>query len=156
HEGVVGAKYMDRQRDSYRGGGGRAPVSSMPRSEQMPPSDEYPIDGAEPMRRPPLSGRIQPSRQPAGPSQPLLQAIQHKLGADEERESQRRKLVNILIIAQLLLTLAVALGYIVPTVQITLLPLLLVALVIYAGAFLMNRLLHNGTLATYILVFGGG
>jgi hypothetical protein len=103
-----------------------------------------------------MPGHLAPSRQHAGPSRPLLQAIQHKLGADEERESQRRKLVSILIIAQLLLTLAVALGYVVPQVQITLLPLLVIALAIYAIAFLMNRLLHNGTLATYILVFGGG
>ena len=121
----------------------------------MPPSDEFPIDDAIPPRRPPLSGQLPPSRQAAGPSRPLLQAIQHKLGADEERESQRRKLVSILIIAQLLLTLAVALGYVVPVVRLTLLPLLVVALVIYAAAFLMNRLLNNGTLATYILVFGG-
>src|SRR5262249_45126192 len=146
---------MSRQRDSYRGDGGRAPVNSMPRSEQMPPSDDYSIDGAEPVRRPPLSGQLPPSRQAAGPSRPLLQAIQHKLGADEERESQRRKLVSILIIAQLLLTLAVALGYVVPEVRLTLLPLLIAALVIYGIAFLMNRLLNNGTLATYILVFGG-
>ncbi len=121
----------------------------------MSSSDDFSIDDVDPPRRPSLSGGLPLSRQAAGPSQPLLQAIQHKLGADEERESQRRKLVTILIIAQLLLTLAVALGYVVPEVQLTLLPLLIVALVIYAFAFLMNRLLNNGTLATYILVFGG-
>jgi hypothetical protein len=118
--------------------------------------DDFPMDGAERVRRPPRAGKLPPSRLGSGPSRPLVQAIQHKLGADEERERQRRKLVNILIIAQLLLTLAVALGYVVPQVQITLLPLLVLALGIYAAAFLTNLLLHNGTLATYILVFGGG
>src|SRR5581483_4381207 len=90
---------MSRQRDSYREGSGRAAVNSMPRSEHMSSSDDFSIDDVDPPRRPSLSGGLPLSRQAAGPSQPLLQAIQHKLGADEERESQRRKLVTILIIA---------------------------------------------------------
>ncbi len=81
--------------------------------------------------------------------------IRQTLRTVATREEERRRLVNILVLAQLLLTLIIAPGYVVPTLQIPMLAALVLGLLVYAAAFVVNTAAHNTTWATYVLVFGG-
>jgi len=81
--------------------------------------------------------------------------IRQTLRTVATRAEERTRLVNVLVLAQLLLTLIIAPGYIVPTLQIPMLAALVVGLLVYAAAFVVNTAAHNTTWATYLLVFGG-
>jgi len=81
--------------------------------------------------------------------------IRQTLRTVATREEERRRLVNVLVLAQLLLTLIIAPGYIVPTLQIPMLAALVVGLLVYLAAFVVNTAGHNTAWATYVLVFGG-
>ncbi len=84
---------------------------------------------------------------------PLIRAA---LDSAAERRRQRRRLVSTLILAQLLLTLAVSIGYFGSHAPLPVLIALVAALVIYLSAVIVNSLFHHATMATYILIVGGG
>jgi hypothetical protein len=86
----------------------------------------------------------------------LAPLIRSALDSAAERRQQRRRLVSTLILAQLLLTLAVSVGYLGSRAPLPVLLALTAALSIYLLAFIVNHLLHHATVATYILVVGGG
>ncbi|HLY32262.1 MAG TPA: hypothetical protein VKQ36_14630, partial [Ktedonobacterales bacterium] len=81
--------------------------------------------------------------------------IRQTLQSVATRTEERRRLVNILVLAQVVLTVIIAPGYIVPTVQIPMLATLAFALVIYGVAFVLNRRANNTARAIAVLVIGG-
>ncbi len=92
----------------------------------------------------------------SGQRLPLSGMIRNTLAMVAEREQQRRRLINILVLAQGLLTLAIAVGYVGAGANVPVLAIYGVALVIYMAAFITSRTLRNTSLASYLLVFGGG
>lgn len=103
--------------------------------------------------------------QPATISQPvggavgrrltLSPLIRSTLDAAADRRKQRRRLVSTLILAQLLIALAVSIGYVGSRASLPTLVALVAAVIIYLAAFIVNSVLHHPTTATYILVIGG-
>jgi len=77
--------------------------------------------------------------------------IRQTLTSVEEREQQRGRLINVLILAQALLTLAIAPAYWGSPAAFA----LAAALAVYLLAFVANRLFNRPGAAAYILVFGG-
>ncbi len=108
----------------------------------------------EPGAGPARAGQARPGAH-AGNRLALSGLIRQTLRTVTTREQERRRLINVLVMAQLLLTLIIAPGYIVPTLQLPMLVALGVALLIYAAAFFVNSMANNTTWATYLLVFGG-
>jgi hypothetical protein len=80
--------------------------------------------------------------------------IDQTINVMNEREEQRHKLIITLIIVQLLITAAVALGY--HDTAGLIFPIMLASLGVYLLALATGALLKNDRLAAYILVFGGG
>lgn len=72
-----------------------------------------------------------------------------------ERELQRSRLVNVLILVQGVLTLITAPGYIGAPTEALSLALAVAATLIYLAAFATNRIFHRASTAAYILVVGG-
>lgn len=93
---------------------------------------------------------VQPGRQLA-----LSSMIGRALVGVSERERLRRRLVNTLVLAQMLVTVAIAVGYLSHPTAVAVLPALGVMLLIYVAACIANSALRDSPLATYILVFGG-
>src|SRR5258708_8101119 len=77
--------------------------------------------------------------------------IRQTLTSVEEREQQRGRLINVLILAQALLTLAIAPAHWGSPAAFA----LAAALAVYLLAFVANRLFNRPGAAAYILVFGG-
>lgn len=102
-----------------------------------------------------------PPSRPAGgpPSQRRLQlseAVENRIEATASRERQRTWLVNTVVLAQALITLALVPAYIIPTVSAPMLATLVAALVVYIAAFIINRMPGKVTSAIFTLVVGGG
>lgn len=81
--------------------------------------------------------------------------IRRKLLSVSEQERQRSQLVNVLILAQALFTLAITVGYIGTQPASGAIAAGCVALVVYLAALLTNRVAHRISAAAYILVVGG-
>jgi hypothetical protein len=119
-----------------------------------------------PTTPPAAGGSLPHTSQPAGAPQSrssvtgrkltLAPLVRKTLDTAAERRQQRRRLVSTLILAQLLLTLAVSIGYFGSRASLSILIALVAALVIYLSAFVVNALFHHATMATYILILGGG
>lgn len=84
----------------------------------------------------------------------LSPVIGQTIDVMNEREEQRHKLINTLILVQLLITAAVALGY--HDQPGFIFPIMLASVGVYLVAFVAGYLLKNAPVAAYILVFGGG
>ncbi|HEU5347372.1 MAG TPA: hypothetical protein VFU63_02050, partial [Ktedonobacterales bacterium] len=84
----------------------------------------------------------------------LSPVIDQTINVMNEREEQRHKLINTLIIVQLLITAAVSFGY--HDRPDLIFPIMLASLGVYLVALVAGYLLKNDRLAAYILVFGGG
>lgn len=84
----------------------------------------------------------------------LSRVIDQTINVINEREEQRHKLINTLIVVQLLITAAVSLGY--HDKPGLIFPIMLGSLGIYLIALVTGYLLKNDRLAAYLLVFGGG
>lgn len=99
----------------------------------------------------------QPLRHP--PSQPrrlqLSGLIDDRIEWVSARERQRAWLVNTVVLAQALITLMVVPGYVIPTVNLSVLLTLAVAIVFYAVAFVFNRFRRELRVAVYMLIGGG-
>ncbi len=107
----------------------------------------------DPLR--PNSGKTRQAGAPPERRLALSGLIHRTLLSVTEREQQRGRLVNVLILAQALLTLALAPGYI---ATLTLNPAIFIiggALVMYLAALVFNRVFHRASTAAYILVIGG-
>ncbi|HEX6121920.1 MAG TPA: hypothetical protein VFY89_02115 [Ktedonobacterales bacterium] len=130
----------------------REPHPRAPGATQGPPT---PMPAGAPPYGPPAQ-RAMPSGGQTGKRMTLAPLVRSALDSAAERRQQRRRLVSTLILAQLLLTLAVSVGYFGSQAPLPILLALAAALGIYLIAFIVNHLLHHATMATYILVLGGG
>ena len=81
--------------------------------------------------------------------------IRRTLLSVSEREQQRSRLVNVLILVQGVLTLITAPGYVGAPTETLSLALAVCSTIIYLAAFATNRIFHRATTAAYILVVGG-
>lgn len=101
------------------------------------------------------SARAYPGGGGQGRKLPLASLIHRTLVSVAEREQQRARLINVLILVQALMTVAVAVGY--TGVRTTLLVFAITAgaLAVYAAAFAANRWFRRVAAAAYILVIGG-
>src|SRR5258708_25817718 len=113
------------------------------------------------MSRPPQAGRpaaakTRPINMPSGPKLPITDFIRRQLVTVAERDRQRSRLVNVLIVALALLTAATIPGYWgTPNAALALVPLG-AALAIYLAAFLANGVFKRTAASAYVLVIGGG
>jgi hypothetical protein len=104
---------------------------------------------------------VRPATQTTRPQQPqpkvpLTDFIRRQLVTVAERDQQRSRLVNVLIVALALLTVATIPGY-VGTARATLsLALIIVALVVYLVALVTNTIFKRTAAGAYVLVVGGG
>lgn len=89
-----------------------------------------------------------------GPRLALSPVIDQTINVMDEHEEQRHKLINTLIVVQLLVTAAVSFGY--HDKPGFIFPIMLGSLAVYLVALVTGTLLKNDRLAAYILVFGGG
>ena len=134
------------------------------------PSQPIPSRGApsQPIGGPlsqPLRGSLSqplqgpPSRPVGGPpSQRRLQlseAVENRIEATAARDRQRIWLVNTVVLAQALITLALVPAYIIPSVSAPMLVTLGAALVVYLSAFIINRTPGHLSRAIYTLIIGG-
>ncbi|HLJ79953.1 MAG TPA: hypothetical protein VKT52_00620, partial [Ktedonobacterales bacterium] len=117
---------MNNSRNSY--GSGRSDRPSRPRPTAGPPE-----------RRLLLSG-----------------IIRRKLLSVAEREQQRSQLINVLILAQALFTLAITVGYVGTKSAVASIAVGCCALVVYIAALLTNSVFHRVSIAAYLFVAGGG
>jgi hypothetical protein len=91
---------------------------------------------------------------PEAPRLALSPVIGQTINVMNERDEQRHKLINTLILVQLLITAAIALGY--HDQPGLIFPIMLASVGVYLVAFVTGYLLKNAPVAAYILVFGGG
>ncbi len=82
--------------------------------------------------------------------------MEDRIEATAARERQRVWLVNTVLLAQSLITLALIPAFIIPSISASMLATLGAALVIYIAAFIINRLPGKLSLAIYTLIIGGG
>ncbi len=94
--------------------------------------------------------------QPAPPKLPLTDFIRRQLVTVAERDRQRSRLVNVLIVALALLTIATIPGYIGAAHSTRSLALIVGALIIYLAALITNTIFKRTAAGAYILVVGGG
>lgn len=95
-----------------------------------------------------------PVRDEQPPRLALAPVIDETINVMNEREEQRHKLINTLIVVQLLITAAVSFGY--HDKPGFIFPVMLATLGVYLIALIAGYLLRNDRFAAYILVFGGG
>jgi len=91
---------------------------------------------------------------PTAPRLALSPVIDQTINVMNEHEEQRHKLINTLIVVQLLVTAAVSFGY--RDKPGFIFPIMLGSLAVYLVALVTGTLLKNDRAAAYILVFGGG
>jgi hypothetical protein len=103
-----------------------------------------------------LAGTPQARKRSSGHRLTLAPLIRGALDSAAERRLQRRRLVGTLILAQLLISLAVSVGYFGSNAPLPVLLALVAALFIYLAAFIANSLFHRPTTASYLLIIGGG
>ncbi len=82
--------------------------------------------------------------------------VQRALITFKEREEQRRGLLNILILAQALLVLASAPGYVGLPPSVPGAVVVGLALLAYLSAWVLNQVFHDVARAAYMLLAGGG
>ncbi len=116
-------------------------------------------EGAEngaftPRENPKLTRPIREEAVPAEPRLALSAVIDQTINVMDEREEQRHKLINTLIIVQLLITAAVSFGY--HDKPGLIFPIMLGSLAVYLAALVVGNVLKNDHFAAYMLVFGGG
>ena len=119
---------MSTTRDPFRQPSGDVRVPSGPRYTNAPPE-----------RRLALSG-----------------LIRRTLNSVAERDQARSQLLNVLILAQALLTIAVTVGYIGSASEVPVIGAGAAAVLIYLAALVTNRAFRRVSVAAYILVAGGG
>ncbi len=142
---------------------------SQPLSGRNAPSQPLAGPVSQPLAGPvsqPLAGPVSqplagPLPRPAGgaPSQRRLQlseAVESRIKAVTARDRQRVWLVNTVVLAQALITLALIPAFIIPTISEPMLATLGAALVVYAATFILNRTPGKLSPAVYTLVIGGG
>jgi hypothetical protein len=105
--------------------------------------------------RPTPSRPQSPIESPGGRGLPLAGLIRRKLYTVALRDQQRSQLLNVLIVAQALLTLAIAVGYVGTAATLSSFLPGGLALLVYVAALASNRMLHRSTTAAYLLVIGG-
>ncbi|MGZ3678515.1 MAG: hypothetical protein ACXWQR_08085 [Ktedonobacterales bacterium] len=133
---------MSNQRDPYRSASSRPVATMAPRTKANPRMTASPS----------------PNNTPGGPPQRRLALsgiIRRTLLSVSEREQQRSRLVNVLILVQGMLTLITAPGYIGAPTEALSVALAVAATLVYLAAFVTNRLFHRASAAAYILVVGG-
>lgn len=101
------------------------------------------------------TGRPRPTAGPPERRLMLSGIIRRKLLSVAEREQQRSQLVNVLILAQALFTVAITVGYVGTKPAIASILVGCGALVVYIAALLTNRVFHRVSTAAYIFVAGG-
>jgi hypothetical protein len=101
------------------------------------------------------SGRAFPGGGSQARKLPLASLIHRTLVSVAEREQQRARLINVLILVQALMTVAVAVGYTGAGTAPLVFSLTAGALVIYGAAFAASRWFRRVAAAAYILVIGG-
>ncbi|MEO7002464.1 MAG: hypothetical protein ABI068_11610 [Ktedonobacterales bacterium] len=126
---------MKYQRDSQRS----APVRSQPLPDFGPMGMRAPTSG------PPITGN----------RMALSGLINQTLRAVAERDQERPHILNTLIIAQILLTIVIAPGYLFPFTFSPTFFVLVATLLIYISALILNHSLRNFARAVYVLIFGG-
>lgn len=82
--------------------------------------------------------------------------IRRTLNSVAEREQARSQLLNVLILAQALLTIAVTAGYVGSAAAVPVIATGAAAVVVYLAALITNRAFRRVSTAAYILVAGGG
>jgi hypothetical protein len=93
---------------------------------------------------------------PAERRLPLSDIIRHRLLTMAERDRQRSRLLNAIIFAQALLTIATGVGYLgVPSAAVHV-AIVGVAVAVYVAALAANQFFRRASLAAYMLVVGGG
>lgn len=85
----------------------------------------------------------------------LSALIQQRLGATAEREKQRARLVNAIILAQVCITAAATVGYIGSGSELPQIAIGGAAVVVYLMALATNAIVRRENAAAYILVIGG-
>lgn len=121
---------------------------STTRDPFWPPSDDDRVPSSP---RSPRYTNALPERRLA-----LSGLIRRTLKSVAEREQARSQLLNVLIFAQALLTIAVTVGYIGSTSTIPVIATGTAGVVIYLAALMTNRVFRRVSSAAYILVIGGG
>ncbi len=103
----------------------------------------------------PLTDRPMGSLGPA--SRPNVHdEIKRTLASTKERRQQRRRVIGILVLAQVLVLLAIAPGYLSPEIMAAPLAFLGAAIAVDLLALALSRLFNNDRSAVYALVIGGG
>jgi hypothetical protein len=101
-----------------------------------------------------------PSRPAHGPATQrrlqLSEAIEHRIEVAAARDRQRIWLVNTVVLAQTLVTLALVPAYLMPDLSAPMLATLGAALLVYIATFIINRTPGKQSSAIYTLVIGGG
>src|SRR6202012_868210 len=107
------------------------------------------------MSRPPVAVRpatqtSRPQQQPPQPKLPLTDFIRRQLVTVAERDQQRSRLVNVLIVALALLTVATIPGYIGTKNDTVSISLIIAALIIYLVALITNTIFKRTAAGAYI------
>ena len=82
--------------------------------------------------------------------------MEHRIEAAAARDRQRIWLVNTVVLAQALVTLALVPAYVIPDFSAPMLATLGAALLVYIATFIINRTPGRQSPAIYTLVIGGG
>jgi hypothetical protein len=93
---------------------------------------------------------------PAERRLPLSDIIHHRLLTIDERDRQRSRLLNAIIFAQALLTVATGVGYLALPSAVVHVALAGIAVAVYVVALAANQFFRRVSLAAYLLVVGGG
>jgi hypothetical protein len=137
-------------------------------AQQSPAENPGQMGAFGPLGMVPSANRPMTDRPPAVPSRPLTnpsygpssrpnlsEEVKKTLAATRERRQQRRRVIGILAFAHVLLLLAIAPGYVSPTVMVAPLAFLGAAILVNLVALAVSRLFNNDSGAAYLLVFGG-
>ena len=100
-------------------------------------------------------GPAAPSDTPPERRLALSGMIRRRLTSANERERQRSRVVNVLILAQVLLSVAIAIGNVGTPNAIVILSITGGAALIYIVALVTNQVFHHTSAAAYMLVIGG-
>lgn len=109
----------------------------------------------EPGRRVPRSGRTSGLPVPSERKLALSGLVHRALVSFNERDQQRARLINVLILALALLALAAAPGYLGTRPDVATMIAVALPLVVCLVAWVLNRFFHSARRASYLLVFGG-
>lgn len=114
-----------------------------------PPSQPFARPRSQPLSQPLAAPSSQPQRLQ------LSGLIDSRIAWVATRERQRAWLVTTVVLAQALITVIVAPGYLIPSANLPMLVTLGAALLFYLIAFLFNHLRHELRVAVFMLIGGG-